>query len=208
MSTAEPVQDGTFRSCVAGLTLFHPITASDACRKTERVDHLRGVRTHGIVVARPTDRAARRKPVSVKRHAIGTCPGGARGADLAGKSLFAYTWHDATPRRWTFGRGYVYEGTLDPGGLDARDLAVPYRVLTAAGRARLPFSLWNAASARVFASAYWHRERHRPEVTTGSLFDAIFPFARRSAFFRLFGRPAVDTRSSPLRSDRTPSWPS
>jgi decaprenylphospho-beta-D-ribofuranose 2-oxidase len=192
-----PFRDGTFRSCVADLTLFHPDHGFRRLSETEGASALEltcgGYGLTGIVVAE----TLRLEPlgggrVSVKRHAIGTLSEAARMVqDLAGKSLFAYTWHDATPRPRTFGRGYVYEGTLDPGGLDAGDLAAPYRVVTAAGRARLPFSLWNTASARLFASAYWHLERHRPEVTSSGLFDAIFPFARRSAYFRLFGRPGL-----------------
>ena len=205
-----PFRDGTFRSCVADLTLFHPDHGFRRLSETEGAFELTcgGYGLTGIVVAA----TLRLEPlggsrVSVKHHAIGSLSEAARMMqDLAGKSLFAYTWHDATPRPRTFGRGYVYEGTLDPGSLDAGDLVAPYRVLTAAGRARLPFSLWNAASARVFASAYWHLERHRPEVTTGGLFDAIFPFARRSAYFRLFGRPGLVEYQVIVPFDRTESF--
>jgi decaprenylphospho-beta-D-ribofuranose 2-oxidase len=192
-----PLRDGTFRSCVADLTLFHPdhgfrrLSEADGTAPFELT--CGGYGLTGIVVAA----TLRLEPlggsrVAVKRRAVGSLSEAARMVqELAGKSLFAYTWHDATSRPRTFGRGYVYEGTLDPGDLDPRDLAAPYRVLTAGARAGLPFSLWNRASARVFASTYWHLERRRPATTTGGLFDAIFPFARRSAYFRLFGRPGL-----------------
>ena len=192
-----PFRDGTFRACVADLTLFHPDHGFRRLSETEGATAFEltsgGYGLTGIVVAA----TLRLEPlcggrITVKRHAVGSLPEAVRVVkDLAGQSLFAYTWHDATPRRRTFGRGYVYEGALDPGGLDAQEFAVPYRVLTAGARARLPFSLWNTASARVFASGYWHLERRRREVTTSNLFDAIFPFARRSAYFRLFGRPGL-----------------
>jgi decaprenylphospho-beta-D-ribofuranose 2-oxidase len=207
-----PLRDGTFHSCVADLTLFHPDHGFRRLSETEGTSAFEltcgGYGLTGIVVAA----TLRLEPlggsqVSVKRHAIGSLSEAARMVqDLAGKSLFAYTWHDATPRRRTFGRGYVYEGTLDPGGVDAGDLAAPYRVLTAAARARLPFSLWNTASARVFASAYWHLERHRRDVTTSDLFDAIFPFARRSAYFRLFGRPGLVEYQVIVPFDRVESF--
>jgi len=46
-------------------------------------------------------------------------------------------------------------------------------------------------ATRAFTSTYWHAERRRPETTETSLFDAMFPFARRAAYFRLFGRPGL-----------------
>jgi decaprenylphospho-beta-D-ribofuranose 2-oxidase len=207
-----PVRDGTFRSCVADLTLFHPDHGFRRLSETEGASALEltcgGYGLTGIVVAatlRLEPLAGSR--ISVKRHAIGTLSEAARAVqELAGKSLFAYTWHDATPRRRTFGRGYVYEGTLDAGGLDTGEFAAPYRVLTAAARARLPFSLWNTASARVFASAYWHLERHRRQVVTSGVFDAIFPFARRSTYFRLFGRPGLVEYQVIVPFDRTESF--
>jgi decaprenylphospho-beta-D-ribofuranose 2-oxidase len=207
-----PFRDGTFRSCVADLTLFHPDHGFRRLSETEGATVFEltcgGYGLTGIVVSA----TLRLEPleggrVTVKRHAVGSLPEAVRVVqDLAGKSLFAYTWHDATPRRRTFGRGYVYEGALEPGGLDARRLAVPYRVLTAAARARLPFSLWNTASARVFASGYWHLEGHRPEVVTADVFDAIFPFARRSAYFRLFGRPGLVEYQVIVAPDRAESF--
>jgi decaprenylphospho-beta-D-ribofuranose 2-oxidase len=67
----------------------------------------------------------------------------------------------------------------------------PYRVLTPAARARLPFSVWGGLATRAFTSGYWHAERRRPETSETGLFDAMFPFARRAAYFRLFGRPGL-----------------
>ncbi len=55
----------------------------------------------------------------------------------------------------------------------------------------MPFSLWQPLTVRAFTSAFWHAAASGPEITETTLFDAIFPFARRSAYFRLFGRPGL-----------------
>jgi decaprenylphospho-beta-D-ribofuranose 2-oxidase len=207
-----PFRDGTFRSCVIGLTLFHPDHGFLRLSETERASLFEltcgGYGLTGVIVTA----TLRLEPigggrVSIRRVPIGSLhEAAALAQDLAGKSLFAYTWHDATQRARTFGRGYLYQGSLVPGTLDARTLAVPYRALTASARARLPISLWNLASARLFASGYWHVERRRPEVTSTALFDAIFPFARRSSYFRLFGRAGLVEYQVVVPFDRTETF--
>ncbi len=73
-------------------------------------------------------------------------------------------------------------------------------------RARLPFSLWNTANACVFASGYCTCSVTAPEVVTVDVFDAIFPFARRSAYFRLFGRPGLVEYQVIVAPDRAESF--
>jgi decaprenylphospho-beta-D-ribofuranose 2-oxidase len=130
--------------------------------------------------------------VSIRRFAVGS-PGEALPLirELAGMSLFAYSWHDGAPSSRTFGRGFVYQGCLVPGTPSAPATLPAYRVLTPGARARLPFSVWGGLATRAFTSGYWHAERRRPEATETSLFDAVFPFARRAVYFRLFGRPGL-----------------
>jgi len=192
-----PLRDGTFRSSVADLTLLHPdhgfrrvseMEGSGLFNLTCGGYGLTGIIVRATLRLAPLDGGR----VRIRRLAIG----GLREAvpmvhDLARENLFAYTWHDATPRKRSLGRGYVYQGSLVPGGLDGREFQAQYRVLTAENRARLPFSLWTTRSAYLFALAYWHLERHRSDVTTTTVFDATFPFAHRSSYFRLFGRPGL-----------------
>ena len=105
-----------------------------------------------------------------------------------GSKAFTYTWHDAAPSQRTFGRGVVYEGSFVPGSPDQASLSPRYRLLTAESRARLPLSVWNRLTARALNSVYWYWERARPERAELSLFDSLFPFARRPEIFSFFGR--------------------
>lgn len=192
-----PVRDGTFVDSVQGVTLFHPAhgvlhcspgTASDVFDLTCGGYGLTGV----IVSASLRLEALAGSVVSIRRLAVGSAAEALPLVrELAGKSLFAYSWHDAAPASRTFGRGFVYQGMAVPGPIPRAAALPAYRVLTPAARARLPFSLWGGLVTRAFTSGYWHGERRRPETIETSLFDAIFPFARRAAYFRLFGRPGL-----------------
>ena len=207
-----PFRDGTFRSCVADLTLFHPDHGFRRLSETEGATAFEltcgGYGLTGIVVERdPAPRAPRGRPGDGEaprgRQSSG---GGPRGAGSRRQEPLRLHVARRPPRRRTFGRGYVYEGILEPGGLDARQLAVPYRVLTATARARLPFSLWNrpapASSRR--GTGTWSDTA--PEVGTADVFDAMFPFARRSAYFRLFGRPGLVEYQVIVAPDRAESF--
>jgi len=105
-----------------------------------------------------------------------------------GRKAFTYTWHDAAPVSRTFGRGIVYEGSFVPGTPFRENLPPRYRLLTAASRARMPGSLWTPLTTRTFNSLYWHWERIKPRRAELSLFDSLFPFARRPEIFSFFGR--------------------
>jgi decaprenylphospho-beta-D-ribofuranose 2-oxidase len=192
-----PVREGTFVDSVLDLTLFHP----DRGVLRLSPDTMPGLfdltcggygLTGVIVSATLRLEVLPGHVVSIRRFTVGS-PGEALPLvrELAGKSLFAYSWHDGAPASGTFGRGFVYQGCLVP-ETPARPAVLPaYRVLTPAARARLPFSVWGGMATRAFTSTYWHAERRRPETTETSLFDAMFPFARRAAYFRLFGRPGL-----------------
>jgi decaprenylphospho-beta-D-ribofuranose 2-oxidase len=192
-----PVRDGTFVDAVADLTLFHP--AHGAVRISREVSPEVFELTCGgygltgtIVSATLRLEPSPGRAVSIRRFDVGS-PAEALPLvrELAGSSLFAYSWHDAAPASRTFGRGFVYQGTAAPAPPAGRADVPAYRVLTPAARARLPFSLWRGPLARAFTSGYWHVERRRPERGETSAFDAIFPFARRASYFRLYGRPGL-----------------
>ena len=150
--------------------------------------------------------------VSIRRFAEGS-PGPGEALrlvrELAGKSLFAYSWHDGAPATRTFGRGFVHQGCLVPGTPSRAAVGLAYRVLTPEARALLPFSLWGGVATRAFTSTYWHAERRQPEATETSLFDAMFPFARRAPTSVSSGDPArPSARSSSPTIGRRPSSPS
>lgn len=192
-----PAREGTFVRSVADLTLFHPkhgFVRVDPGTAPLLFDlTCGGYGLTGTVLAA----TLRLEPlhgttVSVRRIPVSTL---AEGLSLlrtsASRSGFAYTWHLAAPARRTFGRGFVFEGAVMPGPLPAGGLTPRYRVLTAAKRARLPISLFTPLTTRAFNLAYWRLEAARPDHEEIPLFDSLFPFVRRSEYFRLFGRPGI-----------------
>jgi len=192
-----PFREGTFVGSLLDLTFFHP--DHGVIRVTR--ENPRGLfdltcggygLTGVILTATLRLEPLAGDRVSIRRVRVGDpLEAIALARDLADDSMFAYTWHDAAPRGRSFGRGFVYHGLLKPGPVDPDTVVPCYRVLTATARARLPFSLWQPLTVRAFTSAFWHAEASRPEVTETTLFDTIFPFAQRSVYFRLFGRPGL-----------------
>lgn len=192
-----PARDGTFVDAVQRLTLFHPSHGLIDCSRQAAPDVFEltcgGYGLTGVIVSATLRLdALGGDTVAIRRHEIAS-PADALPllSDLAGKSVFAYSWHDAAPRGGTFGRGFVYQGEMDGARSTRAAAPAPYRVLTPGARARLPLSAWRGAAIGAFTSAYWHAEHRRPEIVRTPLFDALFPFARRSAYFRLYGRPGL-----------------
>jgi decaprenylphospho-beta-D-ribofuranose 2-oxidase len=102
----------------------------------------------------------------------------------ASHSPIAYTWHGVAP----VSRGIVYAGALTPGPPVQRNIEPHYQVLTAKTRAQFPFSLWGPRTTQAVNTAFWHLESRRQEYVKVPLFDSLFPFARRTAYFRFYGR--------------------
>jgi FAD/FMN-containing dehydrogenase len=101
---------------------------------------------------------------------------------------FAYTWHGAPTGR-SFGRGLVFVGSVPSGPMPAAGRVVPrYRRLTAASRARRGVPLWRPTTSRALGVAFRAFETARGKAVKVPLFDALFPFARRGAYLRLYGR--------------------
>jgi decaprenylphospho-beta-D-ribofuranose 2-oxidase len=207
-----PSREGTFAGSLIDLTFFHP---DHGVVRVSRENSpglfdltCGGYGLTGVILAA----TLRLEPlagdrVSIRRTRVANpLEAVAVARDLAGDSLFAYTWHDAAPRARSFGRGFVYHGILKSGPIEAANVVPRYRVLTSAARARLPFSLWQPLTIRAFTSAFWHAEASRPEVTESTLFDAIFPFARRSVYFRLFGRPGLAEYQALIPHDGTETF--
>jgi decaprenylphospho-beta-D-ribofuranose 2-oxidase len=204
-----PLCEGTFRGSVLGLALFHPdygilnVTPDDPPGVFDLTCGGYGLTGVILAVSLRLDPLVGHR-VSIRRIGVGDpIEAIAVARNLAAESLFAYTWHDAVPSGRTFGRGFVYQG-LPVAASDCPNGVVPqYRILTAEARARWPFSLWGPLSTRAFTSMFWQVERRRPELTQTTLFDAIFPFARRSAYFRLFGQRGLLECQLLIPSDRT-----
>src|SRR6185295_16105347 len=103
-------------------------------------------------------------------------------------AAFAYTWHEGTPRAGVFGRGFVYVGQVLAGPLPQGDAVPRYRRLTAASRIGLGVPDWGRPANRLLGSGFRAAERLRPSRVEMPLFDAMFPFAKRGAYFLLYGR--------------------
>jgi decaprenylphospho-beta-D-ribofuranose 2-oxidase len=114
--------------------------------------------------------------------------GFARMRDVAEHSDFAYTWHDAVPSGVSFGRGLLFEGEVLAGTRPAGAFEPRYPILPPCGdQGRLPIALWNGPMTPLVNSAFRALNRLQPQRRRETLFDSLFPFARSSTYFRLFG---------------------
>jgi decaprenylphospho-beta-D-ribofuranose 2-oxidase len=189
-----PAREGTFARSVERLTLFHPRHG------TLRVDRaapaglldltVGGYGLTGVIVSATLRLEPLPGPLAVvERQPVASLAEGLAGVRAAGDDpAFAYTWHDGTPAAGRFGRGFVFVGTIPAGAPPATGLTRPYRRLTAASRARSPLALWGPLTTRLLAAGFRALEGRKPPRVTLPLFDAMFPFARRGEYFRLFGR--------------------
>jgi decaprenylphospho-beta-D-ribofuranose 2-oxidase len=189
-----PHVEGTFRRSVVGLTLSNPQTGtlSINCDRHSQLFELTcgGYGLTGVILAA----TLRLEPlpgwsIRVERTSVGNLAEGlAQIREQTEQSAFAYTWHGGALSPGRFGRGFVYRGVPTP-SRPPRDAAVPpYRRLTAASRAGVGPSLFGRSTARFLGTAFRAFELTRPGSAEVSLFDAMFPFARRGAYFLLFGR--------------------
>lgn len=190
-------REGTFVRSVQDLTLYHPkhgFLRVDPETMPRLFDlTCGGYGLTGVILAA----TLRLDPlpggtVSVRRIPVSSLDEGlSMLRTSASRSTFAYTWHSAGPARRTFGRGFLFDGSVIPGPVLARYLKPPYRVITAARRARLPLSLLTPLTTRAFSSAYRYLEGFLPSQEETPVFDFLFPFARRAAYFRLYGRAGL-----------------
>ncbi len=189
-----PHREGVFRRLVADLTLFHPRfgTARITPETQPELFELTcgGYGLTGIVLSA----TLRLDPLpgwtaSVRRVPIGGLAEGLTEIrERTERSAFAYTWHDGTPSRRCFGRGFVYEGTIPPGPPPSGEVVPRYRRLDAASRARFPVPLWGRVTTRLLGAGFRAVEGLRPACSERPLFEALFPFAHRGEYFRLYGR--------------------
>lgn len=189
-----PAREGTFARSVLSLELFHPDHGTLEVDRERRPELFEltcgGFGLTGVILSArlqlerlPGPRfSLRRVPIAGLREGLERVDAAAPGC------AYAYTWHDGTARGGRFGRGFAYLAEL-PAGPPPTGRVVPrYRRLTAGGRARLPLSVWNAATAPLLVAGFRLGEALRRRRSDVALFDALFPFARRAVYFEAFGR--------------------
>lgn len=196
-----PYREGAFRSSILDLTLCHPrlgLLRISPDREPELFElSCGGYGLTGIIVAA----TLRLEPLPGYTVAVERVPIDSLAAGLAvvrarteGAS-FAYTWH-AAPGSTSFGAGCAYVGDVVPGPLPSAGVVPPYSRLTAASRARLPLPLWNRMSSRLLGAGFRTLERARAGRREQPLFDALFPFAHRGEYLRLYGRRGLAEHQS------------
>ncbi len=188
-----PYLEGTFTDQVESLTLFHPrYGAREIDRRSAPELFLLtcgGLGLTGVILSA----TLRLNPIAgwtarVDRTEIASLSDGLRAVrSMTEESAFAYTWHDGVPRRSTFGRGFVYRGSIVDGTPFPKSVK-PYRPIDAGSRGALPISLLGGVSAGFLTRFFWTSERLKSATVRMPLFEAMFPFARRSEYFLLFGR--------------------
>ncbi|HVA24303.1 MAG TPA: FAD-binding oxidoreductase [Chloroflexota bacterium] len=188
-----PARDGTFCGSVADLTLYHPRHGPMRIGRDTEASLFDltcgGYGLTGVIQAA----TLRLEPVpgqtvKIHRTSFGTLEDAIELLRDAQGATMAYTWHDAVPARATFGRGFLYRGAICPGSGSATNSGLKSDSLTAATRGAVPVSLLTRITGQALTSAFWRLESSRPSQSELPLFEALFPFARRSAYFRLYGR--------------------
>jgi decaprenylphospho-beta-D-ribofuranose 2-oxidase len=193
-----PQRERTFRSAVEDVTLFHPRLGTFRCSRESEPELFEltcgGYGLTGVILAVTLQlEALPGWTAEVERIPIGSLAEGlAQIRERTDSAAFAYTWHEGTPRRGVFGRGLAYVGSVPQGGLPRADAVVPrYSRITAGTRGRFVVGLWGRATSRLLGSGFRAAEGLRPAKSSVPLFDAMFPFARRGAYFLLFGRQGL-----------------
>jgi decaprenylphospho-beta-D-ribofuranose 2-oxidase len=185
---------GTFRHAVVDVTLFHPdlgwMTLSREQKPSAFELTLGGFGLSGLIVSATLEL----EPLPGHQVRTRVAPlaslseGFARMREAAERCDFAYTWHDGHPASASFGRGLLVEGEVVAGTLPAGAFAPRYRILPPCGdEGRLPVALWGGAMTAVINGAFRALNRVQPRERRETLFDSLFPFARSSTYFRLFG---------------------
>ncbi len=188
-----PFFEGTFTHQVESLTLFHPRHGILELSRDSEPDlfHLTcgGLGLTGVILSAVLRlQTALGFEASVERTEIGSLSEGLSAVrSLTDGSAFAYTWHDGVPRRSSFGRGFVYRGRILP-GTPYPAARRRYRGIDAATRGRFPVALLRGPTSLLLTSGFRATERLKSRTSNMPLFDAMFPLARRSEYFLLFGR--------------------
>jgi decaprenylphospho-beta-D-ribofuranose 2-oxidase len=185
---------GTFRHAVVDVTLFHPDSGWTTLSRNENLSvfelTLGGFGLTGTIVSATLQlEPLPGYEVSTRVLPLVTLSDGfERMREAAEHCDFAYTWHDAAPIAPSFGKGLLVEGEVLAGSRPGAEFKPRYRVLPPCGdQGRLPIAVWGGPMTSLLNGAFRALNRLQPERRRETLFDSLFPFARSSTYFRLFG---------------------
>jgi decaprenylphospho-beta-D-ribofuranose 2-oxidase len=186
-------RDGTFRRRVLALELFHPAHGILELARDRHVDLFEltcgGLGLTGQILSATlalerlegTRMEIRRFPLGRLEEAVPLLE------QWAPNSRFLYTWHNLSVSGASFGRGFLYTGHVRPGPWPADTGGRDFTPITANDRGRWGISLLNGATTPVFNAVYELAQRASSRRRTQSLFEFLFPVARKVAYYRLFG---------------------
>jgi decaprenylphospho-beta-D-ribofuranose 2-oxidase len=203
------LREGTFRQVVASLDLYHPghgVLRLDRRARGELLELTCGGLglTGHILRARLQLARIPGGRVSVSRHRIARFEDTLEALEAhATRVDLIYTWHDFTVRGGGFGRGFVYAGRFVPGTADPRPGRA--RSVDARTRSRFRVQLLNGATTPAFNRAYELWQSFHAADRDMSLFDALFPVARKVVYFELFGRTGFHECQILVPRDRFPA---
>ncbi len=185
-----PLRDGTFGDWVEAMTVYHPAAGYQSITRISQPELFAatcgGFGLTGIIV----DATLRLIPlpsraVVVEKNPVASLAEAVARLTSLSTSDFAYSWHDGTARNGAFGRGVVFRGEWADAVSDPTRFS--YRSMTATERGRLPWALWNRASLAM-GNASFRAVSRRSAREVKNVFDVAFPFARQTAYHRMFGR--------------------
>jgi decaprenylphospho-beta-D-ribofuranose 2-oxidase len=183
-------RDGTFKSCVKELEVFHPDRGFQTVSPGDEVFELT---CGGFGLTGHITRAAlqlQRAPSSAIRLTRLPVPSMEALPEIlnraADRSDLLYTWHNATSARH-FGRGFLFTGSFVTDHERLRT-STRTRTVTAESRGRLRLQFLNSRTTGMFNRAYESFLTISKSSTTVGLFDFLFPVARKVLYFELFGR--------------------
>ena len=188
-------RDGTFRSHVASLRLFHPrhgeVEASGTANAEAFDLTCGGLGLTGAILSARL-RAARlpSAAITMERRPLASLSSALEALEeAAATSDFLYTDHDVTRRGAAFGRGVLVSGRFARGEEGPRDGSAGRWVrMTAESRGAAVPPLLNRWTAVPFDRVVAAAQGLGPSRSRSRVFDFLFPVARKAAYFHLFGR--------------------
>lgn len=189
--------DGNFKDQVLFLTVYHPHHGFIKCSRNENEElfHLTcgGWGLTGVIVTVGLQLEKVESPYILSNSI--TVPSFKELPELLleNSRLYSmlYSWHDLeSSKHW--GKGFLKVGKFDR---DARKvdlsngIAGEFEELNPFGRGYLAFSMLNKFSLPMMNRAYAYLERPRTQRRRESIYSFMFPVARKTFYFSLFGGP-------------------
>lgn len=189
--------DGNFKDQVLFLTVYHPHHGFIKCSRNENEElfHLTcgGWGLTGVIVTVALQLEKLESPYILSNSIAVPSFKELPELLLENSSLYSmlYSWHDLeSSRHW--GKGFLKVGQFDrdAGKVDlSNDIAGEFEELNPIGRGYLVCSMLNNCSLPMMNRAYAYIERPRIQARRESIYSFMFPVARKTFYFSLFGRP-------------------